>query len=58
VIGVARFSESGVRERLTAAGVECVRLTCSIAMPSRACPTLRTWSSWPAGSSAHPAAKT
>ena len=24
VIGVARFSESGVRERLTAAGVECV----------------------------------
>ena len=57
VIGVARFSEPGLREQPAgAAASNASRPTCCRARRWRACRTRPTSSSWPAASSAPPAA--
>ena len=56
VMGVARFSEPGVREALVRSGRRADRRpTCSTARSSRNCPRPPTSCSWPAASSAPPA---
>ena len=52
VIGVARFSEKGLREKLEARGSSASRATSSTARRSSACRARRTSSSWPGTSSA------
>ena len=55
VMGVARFSEPGVREALVRGASSRSPPTCWIAPRSRSCPRRPTSCSWPAVSSAPPA---
>ena len=56
VIGVARFSQPGLRAELEAQGVECIEADLLSREALAACPTRPTSSSWRAASSARPAA--
>ena len=58
VVGVARFSEQGLREKLKASGVECIAADLLERKQIEALPKLPTWCSWPAASSAPRATRT
>ena len=59
VVGVARFSEPGLREQARPpAGIECIAADLLDRTQVEALPKLPTWCSWPAASSARPATRT
>jgi hypothetical protein len=58
VVGVARFSDKGLRENWRDPGSNVSRPTSSTASRSRRCRNSPTWCSWPDASSGPPATRT